>query len=115
AIRRRFAALAWAVAAGIALIVVPIVIFGPRGWIDQTGGYLNAIVSMTNRYRTMLTNQSAVSAVARLMSLRVGSDAETSPVATIVGMASELVLVAAVSLWDWRSADRENFASRLAP
>jgi hypothetical protein len=62
----------------------------------------------------MLTNQSAVSAVARVMSLRVGTDAETSPVATIVGMALELVLVAAVSLWDWRSADRGNLASRLA-
>ncbi|MGA3229093.1 MAG: glycosyltransferase family 87 protein, partial [Candidatus Binatus sp.] len=70
AIRRHFAALGWTVAAGIALLVVPIVVFGPHGWIDQTGAYLNAIVSMTNRYRTMLTNQSAVSAVARLMSLR---------------------------------------------
>ena len=78
AIRRRFATLGWPAAAGIALIVGPIVIFGPRGWIDQTGAYLNAIASMTNRYRTMLTNQSAVSAVARLMSLRIGADAETA-------------------------------------
>ena len=36
AIRRHFATLGWAVVAGIALLVVPIVIFGPRGWIDQT-------------------------------------------------------------------------------
>ena len=115
AIRRHFAALGWAVAAGIALIVVPIVVFGPHGWIDQTGAYVNAIASMTNRYRTMLTNQSAVSAVARLMSLRVGADAETSPTATIVGMGLEIILVAAVSLWDCdERCDRGNFASRLA-
>jgi len=114
AIRRRFAALGWALAAGIALLVVPIVIFGPRGWIDQTGAYLNAIISMANRYRTMLTNQSAVSAVARLMSLRGAADAETSTAATIAGMGLELVLVAAVSLWDAMSRARGNFASRLA-
>jgi len=114
AVRRHLSALGWAVAAGIAMLVLPIVIFGPRGWIDQTGAYATAIVSMTNRYRTMLTNQSAVSAVARLMSLRVGADAETSATATIVGMGLEIVLVAAVSLWDWMSAEREHFSNRLA-
>jgi Glycosyltransferase family 87 len=114
AIRRRFAALGWAVVAGVALIAVPIAIFGPRGWIDQTGAYLTAIASMTNRYRTMLTNQSAVSAVARLMSLRIGTDAETSATAAIVGMGIEMVLIAAVSLWDWMSGARGNLASRLA-
>jgi len=114
AISRRFAALGWAVVAGIALIVVPIVIFGPRGWIDQTGAYLTAIASMTNRYRTMLTNQSAVSAVARLMSLRIGADAETSSAATIAGMGLEIILVAAVLLWDAMSRERGKFAGRLA-
>jgi len=114
AIRRHFVALGWTVVAGIALIVVPIVIFGPRGWIDQTGAYATAIASMTNRYRTMLTNQSAVSAVARLMSLRVGTDAETSATATIVGMGLEIVLVAAVSLWDCKSDDRGRLVSCLA-
>jgi hypothetical protein len=114
AIRKHFATLGWAVLAGIALMIVPIVVFGPHGWIDQTGAYLTAIVSMTNRYRTMLTNQSAVSAVARLMSLRTGTDAETSPVATLVGTGLEMILVAAVSLWDWMSVERRGFASRLA-
>ena len=114
AIRKHFATLGWAVVAGIALLLVPIAIFGLRGWIDQTGAYATAIVSMTNRYRTMLTNQSAVSAVARLMSLRTGTDAETSPVATIVGMGFEFVLIAAVSLWDWMSDERPKFANRLA-
>jgi len=115
-IRKHFAPLAWSVAAGIVLILLPIVIFGLRGWIDQTAAYATAIASMTNRYRTMLTNQSAVSAVARLLSLRIGTDAETSPAATIVGMGLEIVLVAAVSLWDWMSdeAQRGNLASRLA-
>ncbi len=113
-IRRRFATLGWGLMAGIALTILPIVFFGPRGWIDQTGAYVTAIMSMTNRYRTMLTNQSAVSAVARLMSLRVGTDAETSASATIVGMGLEILLVAAVSLWDWTSAERGDFASRLA-
>jgi hypothetical protein len=114
AIRRHFATLGWAVVAGAALLVVPIVIFGPRGLIDQTSAYITAIASMTNRYRTMLTNQSAVSAVARILSLRVGNDAETSATATIVGMGLEIILVAAVSLWDWMSGVREKFASRLA-
>jgi hypothetical protein len=114
AIRRHFATLGWAFVAGIALLVVPIVIFGPRGLIEQTSAYVTAIASMTNRYRTMLTNQSAVSAVARLMSLRVGTDAEASATATIVGMGLEIILVAAVSLWDWMSDAREKFVGRLA-
>jgi Glycosyltransferase family 87 len=114
AIRKHFFTLGWAVVAGIALLIVPIVIFGPRGWIDQTGAYLTAIASMTNRYRTMLTNQSAESAVARLMSLRIGADAETSAGATVVGMGLEIVLVAAVSLWDWVSGEQRNVTSRLA-
>ena len=113
AIRRHFSALGWAVAAGIALLILPIVLFGPHRWIDQTGAYLTAIVSMTNRYRTMFTNQSAVSAVARIMSLRVGADAETSPTATIVGMGLEIALVAAIALWDWMSDHREKFVSSL--
>jgi hypothetical protein len=114
AIRKHFATLGWAIVAGIALLVVPVVVFGPHGLIDQTGAYVTAIASMTNRYRTMLTNQSAVSAVARLMSLRIGADAETSPTATIVGMGIEIILVAAVSFWDWKSGDQGSFANRLA-
>ena len=114
AIRKQFATLGWAVVAGIALFIVPVVIFGPRGLIDQTSAYVTAIASMTNRYRTMLTNQSAVSAIARLMSLRVGADAETSATATIAGMGLEVVLVAAVSVWDWMSDEQGKFTSRLA-
>ena len=114
ALRKHFATLGWAVAAGVALLVVPIVIFGPHRFVDQTEAYVTAIASMTNRYRTMLTNQSAVSAIARLMSLRIGGDAETSPIATIVGMGLEIVLVAAVSLWDWTSGASRSLIDRLA-
>jgi hypothetical protein len=114
AIRKQFAVLGWTVAAGIALMLAPIVVFGPHGWLDQTGAYATAIASMTNRYRTMLTNQSAVSAVARIMSLRAGADVEASATATIAGMGLELVLVAAVALWDWMSAEHKIFTGRLA-
>jgi len=48
------------------------------------------------------------------MSLRIGADAETSPTATIVGMGIEIILVAAVSFWDWKSGDQGSFANRLA-
>ena len=114
AIRKRFAVLGWTVAAAIVLMLAPILVFGPHGWLDQMGAYATAIASMTDRYRTMLTNQSAVSAVARIMTPRVGADAETSAAATIVGMGLELVLVAAVVLWDWTSADGKDFTGRLA-
>ena len=114
AIRKQFAVLGWTVAAGIALTVVPIVVFGPDRWIDQTTAYATAVASMTNRYRTMLTNQSAVSAVARLMSLRISDAAETSSVATIVGMGIELTLIAAVALWDWINDESANLTNCLA-
>ena len=112
--RRHFAALAWTVVTGLALLAATIVVFGPHRWIDQNAAYLTAIVSMTNRYRTMITNQSAVSAVARLMSLRIGTDAEKSSIPTIVGMALEMILVAAVLLWDVLTRETGDLRCRLA-
>jgi hypothetical protein len=112
--RGRFAALGWTMVAGIALLAAPIVFFGPHRWIDQNTAYLTAMVSMTNRYRTMITNQSAVSAVARLMSLRIGTDAETSSIPTVVGMALEMILVAAVLAWDSIGREPGTLRSRLA-
>lgn len=112
--RGRFAVLGWTVVAGIALLATPIVFFGPHRWIDQNAAYLTAMASMTNRYRTMITNQSAVSAVARLLSLQIGADAEGSPVPAIVGMALEMTLVAAVLLWDSRSRESKTLRERLA-
>jgi hypothetical protein len=114
AIRRRFDTLGWALAAGAALLVVPVVVFGVLGWLEQTRGCIVAITSMTNRYRTMLTNQSAVSAVARMMSLASGSDAESSATPSIIGMSLEIALVAAVSLWDWMSGESKLLRGQLA-
>jgi hypothetical protein len=113
-IRRRFAALTWTAVAGVALLAAPIVVFGPHRWLDQNAAYLTAIASMTNRYRTMITNQSAVSAVARMMSLRIGADAETSSIPTIVGMALEIILVGAVLFWDSLTRDEGRLRSRFA-
>jgi len=98
----------------VALLAAPIVFFGPHRWIDQNAAYLTAMASMTNRYRTMITNQSAVSAIARLLSLQIGADAEASPVPTIVGMTLEMILVAAVLFWDSRSRELKTLRGRLA-
>jgi hypothetical protein len=112
--RSRFAVVGWTIAAGIALLAAPIVFFGPHRWIEQNTAYLTAMVSMTHRYRTMITNQSAVSAVARLMSLRMGADAEASSIPTFVGMGLEMVLVAAVLVWDSTARERGTLRGRLA-
>ncbi|HUO03605.1 MAG TPA: glycosyltransferase family 87 protein [Candidatus Binataceae bacterium] len=99
-IRRRFAALGWAIVAGMVLLVAPVLVFGPHGLIDQTAAYVHAVASMTGRYRTMLTNQSAVSAVARLMSLSIGDDADTSAIPMKIGMGLELALTGVVLIWN---------------
>jgi hypothetical protein len=112
--RGRVASLGWAIIAGIALLAAPIVFFGPHRWIEQNAAYLAAMASMTNRYRTMITNQSAVSAIARLLSLQIGADAEASPVPTIAGMGLEMILVAAVLIWDSRSREPKTLLGRLA-
>lgn len=112
--RGRFAALGWTIVAGIALLAAPIVFFGPHRWIDQNAAYLAAMLSMTNRYRTMITNQSAVSAIARLMSLGIGADAEASSIPTVVGMGLEMMLVAAVLFWDSLAREPGTLRGRLA-
>jgi hypothetical protein len=111
-VRGRFAVLGWTVVAGVALLAAPIVFFGPHRWIEQNAAYLTAMASMTNRYRTMITNQSAVSAVARLLSLQI--DAEASPIPTIAGMGLEIILVAAVLFWDSRGREPKTLRGRLA-
>ena len=112
--RGRFAALGWTMVAGIALLAMPILFFGPHRWIEQNAAYVTAMVSMGNRYRTMITNQSAVSAVARLMSLRNGTDAEVSSVPTFIGMGLEIILVAAVLAWDSIARESGTLRGRLA-
>jgi hypothetical protein len=98
-LRRRFAALGWTFAAGLILLAAPILVFGPHGLVEQTVAYMRAVASMTGRYRTMLTNQSAVAAVARLVSIR-GGDAAAQGLAPLwTGMAIEFALTAAVCEW----------------
>ncbi len=99
AIRRKWAVLGWAIVAGLALFLLPVVVFGPSGLIEQTSSYLHSVASMTERYRTMLTNQSAVSAVARIVSRFDGETAAEGPIPFRIGMALEAVLIALVSLW----------------
>ena len=53
------------IACGLLLMFAPTLVFGPRGALDQTVAYLQVVSSMTDRYTTMLTNQSATSAIAR--------------------------------------------------
>ncbi len=115
--RGRFAALGWTMVAGIVLLAArPIsVFFGPHRWFEQNAAYVTrTMLSMTNRYRTMITNQSAVSAVARLMSLRNGTDAAGSPVPALVGMGLEMILVAAVLTWDSIGREPGTLRGRLA-
>src|SRR5215468_8199909 len=65
-LRRKWPCLLWASAAIVVLFVLPILVFGISGALEQTSDYLRSVASMTDRYREMLTNQSAVSAIARL-------------------------------------------------
>lgn len=84
---------------GIILIIAPIAVFGPLGALGHTLAYLKVVSSMTDRYTTMLTNQSATSAVARLLSIGTGAGAPASHAALYIGTGIELTLVAAVTVW----------------
>ena len=89
----------FSVAVAVALLVAPIVIFGSHGALEQTVAYLQVASSMTDRYTTMLTNQSATSAVARLMSIGARSGDPSSHAALYLGTAFELALIVAIVLW----------------
>ncbi len=89
------------VVAGIMLMLAPILVFGPHGAFDHTIAYSQVVGSMTDRYTTMLTNQSATSAIARVMSIGARAGAPTSHASLYIGTGIELVLVAAV-LWFFR-------------
>lgn len=92
---------------GIVLLATPIVVFGPRGALDQTAAYVRVVSSMTDRYTLMLTNQSATSAVARILSIGATSGTPPSHAALYIGTAIELILVAAVIVWFLRDPDAE--------
>ncbi|MHB8383226.1 MAG: glycosyltransferase family 87 protein [Candidatus Binataceae bacterium] len=102
-LRGRFAVLGWTIAAGLMLLAAPIAVFGPHGLVDQTVAYVHTVASMTDRYRTMLTNQSAVAWIARL-ELRAGGEAAAAGARPLwMGMGFEAVLIALEAQWIWRA------------
>jgi len=98
-LRRKWTTLGSALVAGAALLILPIVVFGARGLVEQTSAYLRTVASMGTPYRTMLTNQSAVAATARLMVRFVDPARAVGTAPLRIGMLIEGMLVAAVSLW----------------
>lgn len=97
----------FSIAFGLLLMIAPMLVFGLRGALDQTIAYLQVVSSMTDRYTTMQTNQSATSAVARLMSIGARAGTPASHAALYIGMGIELALVAAVIIWFLRTPDSE--------
>jgi hypothetical protein len=98
-LERKWGAILYAVVGAMILLLAPIAVFGPRGALDATRSYLSVVSSMTDRYTLMLTNQSATSAVARILSLGHGTDAATSHAGLLIGTAIEIAMVAAVAFW----------------
>ena len=108
-VRAKFGTLACAALWGIVLLLAPIAVFGAHGWHEQTVAYVQAVSSMTGRYRTMLTNQSAVSAIARLIEPVSTADA-SSPLPLTLGMGFEIALALVTLGWVWRSGSRDRIA-----
>ena len=98
-IERRWKALGWALLSALGLLLVPALFFGPRGAMDQTASYVQVVLSMTGRYRLMLTNQSASSAFARILSLGAHPGTAGASASLYAGTAVELALVLAVAIW----------------
>src|SRR5262249_55401887 len=113
-LRRKWPCLLWASAAIVVLFVLPILVFGISGALEQTSDYLRSVASMTDRYREMLTNQSAVSAIARLF-IRLEGEPRSSALPFWIGMGLEMLLIGAVSISAMRGfeSDDEIAADRL--
>ena len=94
----------YSIAFGIGLLIAPILIWGPSRALAETEAYVRVVGSMTDRYTLMLTNQSASSAIARLMSL--GGESP-SYLAMYIGTTFELAMVAAVAIWFLRNPEGE--------
>jgi hypothetical protein len=95
----KWRSIAISIGCGILLLLAPVAVFGPQGALASTAAYVKVVSSMTGRYTTMLTNQSATSAVARLMSIGAKAGTPSSPVAIYIGVALELAMVAGVANW----------------
>ncbi len=103
-IRGKFAALGCTIAAAIILLAAPILVLGPHGLVEQTIGYVQSIAAVSGRYRTMLTNQSAVAWIARLELSSGGQAAANGPRPLWMGMGFEAILLALEAQWIWRAA-----------
>lgn len=99
AIERRWKVLGWTIVSALGLLAVPALFFGPRGAIDETVSYIRVVLSMTGRYRLMLTNQSATSAFARILSLDTHPATASTNAPLYAGMVLELGLVFGVACW----------------
>lgn len=111
-LEERWRPIAFSIVFAIVLLVAPVILLGPRETLAQTTAYLQVVSSMTGRYVTMVTNQSATSAVARLITLRTGADAPSAQLALYIGTAIELILILAVLVWFLCDADAEPRRSR---
>jgi hypothetical protein len=106
-LERKWLPILYSVACGIILLIAPVAVFGPRAAFDSTVNYLTVVRSMTDRYTLMLTNQSAASAMARLLSLGKGAETSTAHAGLLIGTAIELILLSAVVVWFLRDADEQ--------
>jgi Glycosyltransferase family 87 len=102
-LERKWQPILFSIVFGIVLMLAPMAVFGIRGTIDQTAAYLQVVGSMTDRYTLMITNQSASSAIARLMSLGANPGATPSHLALYAGTGLELAIIAAVVIWFLRA------------
>ena len=101
-LRGRRAVIVWTAISGVVLLALPILFLGWSRAFAETVAYFTAVLSMGGRYRLMLTNQSATSALVRLLSGPSGVPGVQT--AFTLGMAVELALVAAVTVWLMRSS-----------
>jgi hypothetical protein len=94
-----------AAGAVVILLALPAIFWGPSGCIDETLAWISTGASMSERYRTMLTNQSAAAAIARLMKPAGATDSAIPAAARWIANAVELGLVATSAAMVGRFAD----------
>jgi len=98
-LERKLQPILFSIVFGVVMMLAPMAVFDVRGTIDQTAAYLQVVSSMTDRYTLMITNQSASSAIARVMSIGAGPGTTPSHLALYLGTGFELAIIAAVVVW----------------
>ncbi|HVN27198.1 MAG TPA: glycosyltransferase family 87 protein, partial [Candidatus Binataceae bacterium] len=86
-LERKWRAIGYAIVTGVILLLAPVALWGPRGALEETVSYLTVVHSMTDRYTLMLTNQSATSAIARILSLMPSTEASANHLGLVIGTA----------------------------